>query len=226
MAGLPTLADLINLLSFLGEQPAALGVLITGVVIVVLVDWRWSLLALTVQYVLIGWLLIGVLEPQVAMLKILAGMIICLVLYLTARQTDRTRKARQETFLTVAGRFEVPVKLAFRLLIALLAAITLLNVVNRGAINLPELVPHTTLAAVSLITMGLLTLGLTDEPLKAGMGLLTLLSGFELYYHSLEQAVTVVGFVIGIDFMVALIASYLAIAHHWAPHDAERGKLR
>lgn len=224
MSGLPSLTDLLKLLSVLGEQPAAIGILITALVIVVVHDWRWSLLALTVQYILTGWLLTGVLEPQVAMLKILVGLIIGLVLYITARQTDTRRAARNETVVT-AGRVIVPISLAFRLLIGLLAGIVILNLTDNGTLALPELAPHINLAAVGLMAMGLLAVGLTDEPLKAGMGLLTTLAGFELFYHSLEQAITVIGFLIGIDFLVAIITAYLTIAHHWAPEDTERGKL-
>jgi hypothetical protein len=38
-----------------------------------------------------------------------------------------------------------------------------------------------------------LALGLT-EPLKAGLGLLTFLAGFQLFYYALEQALVLIGF--------------------------------
>ena len=45
------------------------------------------------------------------------------------------------------------------------------------------------LAVLALISMGLVTLSLTSEPLKAGMGLLTFLTGVDLFYSAVEQSV-------------------------------------
>ncbi len=310
MPGFPTLTELIEYLAFLGEEPAALGLLVTAILLVVLRDWRWSLLALAIQYVLVGWLLTGVLEPQVAMLKILVGMLICVVLYLTARQIDwklgprhRRRVGRgvssdsrgdtndaaaveaadalpaeetgetpdeeaepqegvsepgahpneepddeeqepedseieldDEDALPSPLPAEQPVMLAveptgwkplatsftFRLLISLLIAIVVLYSARSGAISLPELQDSINMAALALMALGLLATGLTEEPLAAGEGLLTTMAGFGLLYHSLEQSVLVVGLIIVIDFVIAIITSYLAIARHLTPEAAAR----
>ena len=72
------------------------------------------------------------------------------------------------------------------------------------------------------MAMGLLGLGLTDEPLTAGMSLLTLLTGFELFYHSLEQAITIIGFLIGIELLITLVTAYLTVARHLTPQEADR----
>jgi hypothetical protein len=229
----PTLADLLNLLAFLGEQPAAIGVLVTAMFLTVLRDWRWSLLALTVQYLLSSWLLTHVFEPDIApaiaAIKILAWAVACLVLYVTARQVrwgssrpgaqadaEEPAKARK-----IVRRL-LPTSLLFRLLISLMAATVVLYAVNRGGLALPELPPHINLAALSLMTMGLLGLGLTEEPLTAGMSLLTLLTGFELFYHSLEQAITIIGLLIGIELLIALVTAYLTVAHHMTPQEVDR----
>lgn len=233
MIEFPTLADLLNLLAFLGERPAAMGVLVTAMFLTVLRDWRWSLLALTVQYLLSSWLLTHVFEPDIApaiaAIKILAWAVACLVLYVTARQVrwgssrpgaqadaEEPAKARK-----IVRRL-LPTSLLFRLLISLMAATVVLYAVNRGGLALPELPPHINLAALSLMTMGLLGLGLTEEPLTAGMSLLTLLTGFELFYHSLEQAITIIGLLIGIELLIALVTAYLTVAHHMTPQEVDR----
>jgi hypothetical protein len=199
----------------------------------VLRDWRWSLLALTVQYLLSSWLLTHVFEPDIApaiaAIKVLAWAVACLVLYVTARQVrwgssrpgaqadaEEPAKARK-----IVRRL-LPTSLLFRLLISLMAATVVLYAVNRGGLALPELPPHINLAALSLMAMGLLGLGLTEEPLTAGMSLLTLLTGFELFYHSLEQAITIIGLLIGIELLIALVTAYLTVAHHMTPQEVDR----
>ncbi len=235
MAPFPTLNELLSYLAFLGEEPAALGVLATAVILVVLRDWRWSLLALATQYVMAGWLLTRVLEPQIAVLKIMVGLMICVVLYLTARQVrwenlHRGTGARAESDRDGSprprrARSQLPTEPVFRLLISVSAAIIILHVTSSGRASLPELPAHINLASISLMAMALLALGLTDEPLTAGMGLLTFMSGFELWYHSLEQAIITIGFLVVIDFLIATVTAYLTIAHHLSAEETRRRRL-
>ncbi len=232
MSPFPSLTDLMNLLSFLGEQPAAIGVLATAVFLTVIRDWRWSLLALTIQYLISGWLLTYVFEadiaPAIAAIKVIAWALSCLVLYLTARQVrwgsegSAAQPEIPEPTSTPASRRTLPTGLLFRLIMSVMVAAAILYTVNRGQLSLPELPPHINLAAVSLMGIGLLGLGLTEEPLTAGMSLLTLLTGFELFYHSLEQALTIIGLLIGIELLIALVTAYLTVAHHMAPEELGR----
>lgn len=235
MAEFPTLAEFFNSLAFLGERPAAIGVLVTASLLIILRDWRWSLLALAAQFLLAGWLLTQVFEPEIApaiaAIKIMVGMVICLVLYITARQVrwgdtrPKSKEPPDDPIQLRIGRWVLPTSLLFRFLICLMAVLVVLYSTSSGKLVLPGLPSHINLAAISLVSMGLLALGLTDEPLTAGMGLLTLMTGVELFYHSLEQAITVIGFLLGIDFMVALITAYLTVARHWTPEEADRRNL-
>jgi hypothetical protein len=234
MPGFPTLTELLDYLAFLGEEPAALGALATATLLVVLHDWRWSLLALAVQYVLVGWLFTQVLEPQLAVLKILVGLLICLVLYLTARQvgwSERQAYPRQtgSRASRASGRrrwrrIRVPARRWFPLLISGLTSIAILYASGSGLVSVPQVPPLISRAAVSLVAMGLLAMGLTEEPLRAGMGLLTFMAGFELLYHSLEQAITVIGFVVGIDLLVATVIAHLTVARHLTSPRPEPGQ--
>jgi hypothetical protein len=238
MFHLPTLSQILDALAFLGQQRAALAALGTALVLVTVRDWRWSLLALASQYVLAGWLLTEKLQPEVALLITLVGLMVCLVLYITARQVNwgvreqrpapepsaegeetsdsRQRKARRIKIAVL------PTNLVFRLLTGSLTTAIVIYAARNGVISLPELPAHMNLAAIGLMALGLLALGLTEEPLSAGTGLLTAMNGFTLFYHSLEQAITVIGFLIGIEFLIALVASYLTIAHHLTPDQARR----
>jgi hypothetical protein len=238
MFDLPTLSQILDALAFLGQQRAALAALGTALVLVTLHDWRWSLLALAGQYVLAGWLLTEKLQPEVALLITLVGLMICLVLYITAREVnwgvheqrpapDPATDGEQtgDSHLRRMSRIKVAVlstNLVFRFLTGSLATAIVIYATRNGMIALPELPAHMNLAATGLMALGLLALGLTEEPLSAGMGLLTAMNGFTLFYHSLEQAITVIGFLIGVEFLIALVASYLTIAHHLSPEQARR----
>jgi hypothetical protein len=57
--------------------------------------------------------------------------------------------------------------------------------------------------------MGLLQLGMTTHPLRVVLGLLTLLSGFEILYAAVEVSVLVTGLLALINLGMALVGSYL-----------------
>ena len=57
--------------------------------------------------------------------------------------------------------------------------------------------------------IGVFVLVLTSEPLPAGMGLLTLVSGFELYYDVMSPGLVGVGVWATIDLLMGLAVSYL-----------------
>jgi hypothetical protein len=75
---------------------------------------------------------------------------------------------------------------------------------------LPEMPLNVGSACYWLASQGLLVLVLTEEPLKAGMGLLTLITGFELFFSVLERSLSVVGFLGIANFLIALAIAYLA----------------
>jgi hypothetical protein len=60
-----------------------------------------------------------------------------------------------------------------------------------------------------LIGIGLLHLGLTAQPLRVVLGLLTVLSGFEILYAAVETATLVAGLLAGVNLGLALVGSYL-----------------
>jgi len=63
-----------------------------------------------------------------------------------------------------------------------------------------------------LALIGLLAMILTAEPLKAGLGLLTFMAGFELFYAALESGLSVFGFLGIVNLFMALAIAYLASA--------------
>lgn len=216
---MPTLPEVLAKLSFLMTTPAIVGLVITAGLIVVIRDWRLSLAALLGQYVLVGLLLTRLIQPRVALTKVLIGDLVCVVLYLTARlvsQGERESALEQEDAddsraLLHAIRGETSAAdFAFRLLVTLFVGLAVYSLSRRYP--LPEIPSDIGFACYWLASLGLLGLMLTEEPLKVGMGLLTLITAFELFYSALERSLSVAGFLGIANFLIALAVAYLTSA--------------
>ena len=55
-------------------------------------------------------------------------------------------------------------------------------------------------------------IGLSETPMQVGFGLLTFLSGFDLFYVALEPSLAVAGLLGAVSFIIALATAYLRIA--------------
>ena len=109
-----------------------------------------------------------------------------------------------------------PVGLPFRLLAVVLTGLVASSVLN--SYPLPEMPRDISFACYWLALIGLLAMILTAEPLKAGLGLLTFMAGFELFYAALESSLSVadllraVGLLGIVNLFMALAIAYLASA--------------
>jgi hypothetical protein len=207
----PTLSEVIARLSFLTASPAVVGLVVTASLIIMVRDWRASLAALLAQYLLLGFLLTRLIPFEVATVKTLIGALICPILYLTARRGRRGRQRDKDRPSPLPTGWEVfPVGLPFRLL-----AVVLMGLVASSLLKshpLPEVPRDIGFACYWLALAGLLVMILTAEPLKAGLGLLTFMAGFELFYAALESSLSVVGLLGIVNLFMALAIAYLASA--------------
>jgi len=204
---MPTFPELLAQLSFLAATPSAIGALVTAGLLIVFLDWRLSVLALACQFIFAGLLYSQVLPdaPQVAGVKVVVGLLICVQFFVTAQQ------ARRPPAESPPSRSIVPTGLPFRVIAAAMVAVIAWQASLLPELSLPNVSSDVALATFGLLALGLLGLGLTEDPLKAGMFLITALTGFELYYASVEPALAVIGLLAAMDFAVALGACYLAI---------------
>jgi hypothetical protein len=69
-----------------------------------------------------------------------------------------------------------------------------------------------TAGSLLLIGMGLLHLGITSYILRVVIGLMTVISGFEILYSAVEGSVLVAGLLALINLGLALVGAYLLIA--------------
>jgi hypothetical protein len=207
----PSLPEIIARLSFLTASPAVAGLVVTASLIIVLRDWRVSLAALLAQYLLMGFLLTRLITHQVATVETLVGALICSILYLTARRIHWGRHGSKDETPPMPVGWEVfLVGLPFRLLAVVLTGLVASSLLN--SYPLPEVPRDIGFACYWLALTGLLAMILTAEPLKAGLGLLTFMIGFELFYAALESGLSVVGFLGIVNLFMALAIAYLASA--------------
>jgi hypothetical protein len=207
---LPSLYEVLDQLGFITRELAIVGLFVTAALIVLVDDWRASLLALLGQYLLAGMVLSRLALPEVALIKVLVGALICPMLYLAARQAGWL--ARQNPYSAAAQRATFPAGPAFRLL-----AVTLMGLLAMAlsqSYPLPVIPPDVGLASYWLMLNGLLILMLTEHPFKAGQGLLTGITGFELLYTYIERSLAMVWLWAVVNLLLTLAIAYLVVARN------------
>jgi hypothetical protein len=205
--------ELLASVSFLASMPAVAGVLVTAGLLVISRNWRITVTALALQYFFVVLLLTRLIYPEVAAVKGLTGWLICMVFYLTERRAS----AIEQTEVPEKGepvqrwrRWVLSARASFYLLAGMLVSVVAYTVALR--FPLPEVPTDITIACYLLAGLGLLLLGLSQAPMQVGIGLLTFLSGFDLFYVALEPSLAVAGLLGAVSFLIALAAAYLRAA--------------
>lgn len=209
---MPTFAELLVKFSFLAASPAAITAVAAVGLIVIFFDWRILVLAFTAFAIASGLLFSNLLPPQIAGLKMLVGLIVAVQMFVTGQQIERNRKTASisaEGDATPSRRLSTG--LPFRIVVVVMVVLTSWQASQTPAFTLPDVPVTISLAVIGLVAMGLLGLGLTEEPLKAGMLLIAVLTGFELYYAAVEPALAVAALLAAMNFAIALAACYLAV---------------
>ena len=163
-------------------------------------EWRWSLAALALQY-LLGFLLITPSWPvDLAAVKLVAGWMATAILGLTLLNLPEEPRESEARF---------PRSPAFLALVA-----GLVTVMVSGAA--PALVGWSrqfnltqAWGGLFLIGIGVMQVGLGSSVFRNILGLLILLCGFEIIYAAVEISILVAGLLAMLTLSVALIGSYL-----------------
>jgi hypothetical protein len=212
---IPNLQDLLNQFNQIPLNVYAALFFITGSILILVRDWRISVAALLFQYLSAGIVLAQVVRAEIAFAKVLVGLFVCLMLYLSARQAGWRHRLRVAShgLRALLGQRKVsgtafPPGRAFRLMALLLMALTAVSL--SSSYPLPDLPAGLSLGFYWLMATGVLILILTEEPLKTGQGLLTLILGFELWYTALEDSLLMVGLLGTVNLLLALAIGYLA----------------
>ena len=161
-------------------------------------NWRWNILAISLQYVAVFWLVLSVWPTGLAAVKLVSGWMAVAVLGSSIPNIDSGISLNQ------MKKQEIGFRIIFGLIILLI-----ISIIGPGMRSLlPVSIPL--ILGGSLITgFGLLTVGMTSHPLRIIFGLLSIFSGFEVIYAALEQSVMVAGFLSLITLGIALVGAYL-----------------
>ncbi|HEY3291699.1 MAG TPA: hypothetical protein VGK87_16320 [Anaerolineae bacterium] len=208
------LVALLDRLSQLAATPLLAALAVSTILILLVHNWRLALPALIVQYVVVGIMLARIIQPGVALIKPLAGALVCLAISIAAQAADNQRATRGESVAVeriqhVAWR-SVPAQVLLRAIAAALVLTAAFGATVR--FPLPGNARELGLGAYMLFASGILLMATASEALNIGIGLLMFVSGIELGYTPLEPSVSVSVLLGLMTLLVGFSIAYLTLA--------------
>ncbi len=180
---------------------AALVATLTAGLSIVLGDTRARLAALALQYVCVGVVVDAALPLGEAGAKVVAGLaattVIGTALFLprgAGRQAVQFRAERLHPLHFVAVGLVGAAGIALG---------------SRPWLGFSGMTSAASLAAATMMALGLLQVGVSRGPLRVGVGLMTTLSGFEAAYSFVEPSMAVAALLGAVHLGIALVVSYL-----------------
>jgi len=181
-----------------------ISIAITSVGLLLARDWRWLIGYLSVQYIAVFILTLQNWPLGMASVKVIAGWMGSTILGMT-RSGLMEDDTNQEKDILPQGRL-------FRLFAAGIIGLIVAAAAPRVDAIMADAGFAVTAGSLLLIGMGLLHLGVTDQILRVTIGLMTVISGFEILYSAVETSVLVAALLAMINLGLAMAGSYLLIA--------------
>ena len=180
---------------------AAVFLALTTISLLISRSWRWSIGLLALQYFATFWLLFAHWPLNMAASVLVTGWMAAAALGMT--RVNIKEEPAADTSWPQGGLFRI------------FAAALVLMAISAATGSLSAWLPNIQLpmawGALILIGLGLLQLGMTLQPLRVILGLLTILMGFEVLYTVVESSILVAGFLSVITMGLALTGCYLLI---------------
>lgn len=190
---------------------AVILILITSTGLLIARDWRWSLILLAVQYLGMFVLTLQHWPLGMASVKLVAGWMSAAILGMTRSGYATLNVA--ESGIWPRGRL-------FRLFAAGIVLLIVSTVTPAVDTIMADAGFAVTGGSLLLIGMGLLHLGISSYILRVVIGLMTVLSGFEIIYSAVEGSILVAALLAAINLGLALVGAYLLVAEN-AQQEAE-----
>gem|GEM_PF-4971122 len=177
-----------------------LGLIATASVLILHTNWQALLLGLLGQYLLAGFVLVQSNLIQIAGMKIFTGIVVGSLLFTTIQVIPHGTLVRP---LLREDRL-------FRILGMIVMSLTAYSV---ASFYLPLTLPFGIVTSATwLFSTGLIILLVALEPLRIGLGLLTLQTGFEILYVALDESL-VINTLLSVETLaLALALTYLIVA--------------
>lgn len=163
-------------------------------------NWRWSILALALQYVGVFWLVSQSWPLGLSVVKLVTG-------WMAGALIGASQPSEELVDATFHGRSGM----VFRLVAALMIWVLVFSAAPAVQAWFPTTYP-VMLGSLMLTGVGLLQLGMTTRPLRVVLGLLTVLSGAEILYAVIESSIMVAGLTSILTLALALVGAYLMAA--------------
>ena len=179
--------------------------LVTSAGLLLTNDWRWNLGLLSMQYVGMFLLITQHWPFGLAAVKLVTGWMAAAALGVT--RLGMSEQAQPAEAAWPQGRL-------FRLFASGIVIVLVAAVTPQFEAMVPGISRPIVAGGALLFGMGLLNLGFTTEPLRVTIGLLTLLSGFEILYSTMETSILLTGLLAVINLGLALVGSYFMTAMH------------
>jgi hypothetical protein len=176
---------------------AVIGIVITSLALLVLENYRLSLAAMVLQYLFVFFLISSIWPVGLAVIKLIIGWIVCSLIgsaYMHNRSSQLEETSTE--------------KMVFSSLSAVVVWLIVFTISGSASSVLPLSRPIL-LGAGILIGMGVLQLGSTTSLLRVLLGLLTILSGFEVVYAGLEQSILVTGLLAMVNILFGFMGWYM-----------------
>jgi len=186
-------------------------VLITATGILISRDWRLELGLLGLQYVGVLWLTAQHWPLSMATIKVVTGWMAIATMGMT-RLNLKDEDEESEKFW--------PQGWLFRLFAAGIVTIIVLTTASQVENIIPGIGLPVIYGSLILMGLGMLHLGMTAQPFRVIVGLLTVLSGFEALYAALESSVLVAAMLSIVDLGLALVGAYLLTAKTPNPEES------
>ena len=202
-------------------------ILFTSITLLISRDWRISLLLLAIQYIPV-FLLVSQLWPvPLALVKVIAGWISCLLLGFGAanlpgnsirvnipflKRNKKDIKTQVDRIPARLSRTRAPLGNLFTFFGAGTIFLASVAIAFRISSTTGEDYLYPVLGGITLIGMGLLQIGFTDKPLYISIGLLTITAGVEIIYAMIDTSILVAGLLAGANLGIAMIGTYLLTA--------------
>lgn len=172
----------------------------TGTLLLLVRDWRASIGLLGIQY-LAMFLVVMLMWPfSVALIKLMVGWMVATVLSTSgAAQADFS-----EEQLMPMGRI-------FRITLAALLLIMVLSVAPQLTELMPEINIWVMRCGLLSLCLGLAHVGISTRPFRIILGLLTVLTGFEIVYAAVEVSFLVIGLLAGVNMALSLAGVYFGL---------------
>lgn len=186
--------------------------LITATIMLINTDWRISLGALALLYLVMLWLVTRHLPFAMGSAKLITGWMVVVILGMT-RLGLTNIEAEEDSFF--------PRGQAFR--IALMGIVALVTAGATPSIEtaIPGLGLPVIAGSLLLIGGGIIHLGITTNLFRIILGLLTTLAGFEILYAAIENAVLVTGLLALVNLGLGTVGAYLLLAGSSPPENEE-----